>query len=155
MTPVRQSTPSTLTLVPPAPKATDTPPPAPATQPKERHLTVAGKWFSRTHRNIEAPEIRLAGVYLQKLGFTIGSKVTVTENPGEIIVSLDGPSARRDPHETADDRRHVRKVKRVADYQERLPSARISRNSISSAIARSSGAASGMGFGVTGAVSFL
>lgn len=95
----------------------DTTPTAPAAESKERHLTVSRKWFTRTRRNIEAPEIRLAGVYLQKLGFTIGSKVTVIEKPGEIIVRLDGLSAERDPNETADDRRYARKVKKITDYQ--------------------------------------
>jgi hypothetical protein len=60
----------------------------------------------------------LRGLYLEKPGFTIGSKVTVIENPGEITIRLDGPSAHRDPNETADDRRYARKVKRVADYQQ-------------------------------------
>jgi hypothetical protein len=108
---------STLTLVPLSLVETETTLTAPATQPKERHLTVSGKWFSRTDRHIEAPEIRLSGVYLQKLGFTIGSKVTVIENPGEIIVRLDGVSAQRNPEETADDRRLARKTRQVADFQ--------------------------------------
>lgn len=95
----------------------DTTPTAPAIETKERHLTVSSKWFTRTRRNIQAPEIRLAGVYLQKLGFTIGSKVTVIEKPGEIIVRLDGASAEWDPEETADDRHQARKLKKVTAYQ--------------------------------------
>ena len=118
MTPVRQPTPSTLTLVPPSSSDTNTSSLAPYKQPQERHITVTPRSLPKGRGYVNVPQIMLRGLYLEKMGFTIGSKVTVIENPGEIIVRLDGPSAHRDPNETADDRRQARKVKRVADYQQ-------------------------------------
>jgi len=56
---------------------------------KERHITVKAKYFQRTHGYVEAPEIVVAGLYLEKIGFTIGSKVTIIERPKEIVITLD------------------------------------------------------------------
>lgn len=118
MSPAFHSAASGLTLVPPSPAPTDTPSLSPAQQPKERQLTVIPRTLPKGRGYVNTPQIILCGLYLEKVGFTIGSKVTVLEKPGEIIVRLDGASAEHDPNETPDDRRLARKVKQVTDYQQ-------------------------------------
>jgi hypothetical protein len=89
-----------------------------AKHPKERHITVTGRSLPRGDGYVNVPQIILRGLYLEKIGLTIGSKVTVIESPGELIMRLDGPSGYRDPNETADDRRYARRMKRITDYQQ-------------------------------------
>jgi hypothetical protein len=97
----------------------DTQQTTPAEKSNERHLTVARKYFARGRDYVQAPEIRVAGLYLEKLGFTIGSKVILIEKPAEVIIRLDKAAPQQDPKETADDRRIAYRAKQVADFIEK------------------------------------
>lgn len=61
-------------------------------QPGKRHLKIMPKPFPRSSNNsVIFPEIRLAGKYLEPLGFTIGKKVIVTQEPEKLTITLDSP----------------------------------------------------------------
>lgn len=59
------------------------------TKANERQVTVQRKSFYRRTGWVEAPQIIVAGVYLQRLGFTIGKKVTITEEEGRLTITVD------------------------------------------------------------------
>lgn len=91
---------------------------ATAHETKERHVTVQPKSYQRTHGSIEAPQIIVAGVHLEKLGFTIGSKVIITEKPEEIVIRLDKTAPQRDPDETPADKARAKRRKQVDRFMD-------------------------------------
>ncbi len=54
----------------------------------ERHVTVSRNCIPSGSGYVEVPAIRIAGRYLEKRGFTIGSKVTISEYENLIIIKL-------------------------------------------------------------------
>jgi toxic protein SymE len=54
-----------------------------------RSLKVYPKHRSNTWSEVHVPEIRLCGNWLEKLGFGIDNRVTITTMPGLLIVRVD------------------------------------------------------------------
>src|SRR6266508_28850 len=52
----------------------------------ERMLTVARLFDGRSKQ----PMIRMRGAWLRRLGFTTGARIFVTEEPGRIVLTLEG-----------------------------------------------------------------
>jgi len=75
----------------------------PIEQKGERHLTIQPK-SGYSGNNIH-PEIRVAGKYLEALGFAIGRKVTMITEPNKLTITLDPAPPELDPAE------HKRRVK--------------------------------------------
>lgn len=51
---------------------------------KVRLLTIS----STTAKTREVPQIRIQGVWLEKLGFTAGKKILIEENCGKLVLKL-------------------------------------------------------------------
>jgi toxic protein SymE len=56
--------------------------------PKERKLKVLPKLFTRRWTDVVFPEIRLAGKWLQDLGFTCGGFVTIAQEENTLIIKM-------------------------------------------------------------------
>jgi len=55
----------------------------------KRILKILPKYFSRRWNEAVFPEIRLAGKWLQDIGFICGKKVNVKHEKNKIIITLD------------------------------------------------------------------
>jgi len=64
-------------------------------QKGERHLTIQPK--SDSSRASIFPEIRVAGKYLEALGFAVGRKVTMITEPNKLTIILDPAPPKMDP----------------------------------------------------------
>jgi toxic protein SymE len=55
---------------------------------KERKLKIQPKSFPRGFQYVTFPEIRVAGKWLQDLGFTCGRYVTIVQQENSLIITL-------------------------------------------------------------------
>ena len=65
-------------------------------KPFERKLKIVPKYFPRAWKDAVFPEIRLAGKWLQDLGFACGNFVTITHNENSITITA-LPEAKAEP----------------------------------------------------------
>lgn len=54
----------------------------------QRKLKVQPKYFSRAYSNVIFPEIRLAGKWLQDIGFVCGKKVVINHEKNKIVITV-------------------------------------------------------------------
>lgn len=61
---------------------------------KVKQLKVLPKYFDRAYRQtVIFPEIRLAGKWLQDIGFACGQHVTVLQEQNKITITIEPPAA--------------------------------------------------------------
>ncbi|MBX2828238.1 MAG: type I toxin-antitoxin system SymE family toxin [Flavobacteriaceae bacterium] len=53
-----------------------------------RKLKVYQKFRRRELGNCVVPEIRLEGLWLQELGFEVGSKIIVEQEQGQLVITV-------------------------------------------------------------------
>lgn len=84
-----------------------------AKENKERKLKIQPKSFPRGFQYVTFPEIRVAGKWLQDLGFTCGRYVTIVQQENSIVITL-LPEAKPQPLPEVKEHKRSRIVRKQA-----------------------------------------